>query len=419
MKNKKIIFIFGLLVISFLYLFFRLYRLNDLIGFGLDQGIHLLETKTMFDSKKISLVGPMVTSKSFMGRNFFIGANYYYVLGIIGLVSDWNPLIITILFILLELVFYLFFIFFLKRKFNSFWALTTFIFISISPYLVIHSRFFWNPHFLIPLSILVLLFSEKYFLKKQIKYLFLMAFGWGFAFACHYSAVFWVLFFIFILIKSKQIKNLKAYLIIGLGFILGNLPFFIFEIRHDFYNTRTLFYVFTHSTSSGELTSHYFIFPLLIFTIFGLLSLLFKFKNKIRANIFLTTIFLLLFLVQVKVFSNYAPLDAIGEWNYPEQQKVVDLIIKNGCPKNFNVAATVQGDTRGYDLRYLLNLKNCKPMGVEEYQKMEKLFLIAPINRPPESETVWEVSSLGEFKINRQETLNSEVVFYELEKAKD
>jgi len=160
-RNDKF-FIIGLILISFLYLFVRLYHLNNLIGFRLDQGIHLLETKNMFDSKKISLVGPMVTSKSFMGRNFFIGANYYYVLGIIGLISNWSPLTVTILFILIEFVFYLFFIFFLKKKFNPFWALLTFPFLSLSPYLIIHSRFFWNPHLLIPLSILAILFSEKY-----------------------------------------------------------------------------------------------------------------------------------------------------------------------------------------------------------------------------------------------------------------
>jgi len=416
MKNKKTIFIIGLVLISCLYLFFRLYRLNDLIGFRLDQGIHLLETKQMFDSKKISLVGPMVTSKSFMGRNFFIGANYYYVLGMVGLIGRWNPLTITIMFILLELVFYLFFIEFIKRKFNLFWAFLTFIFIAVSPYLVIHSRFFWNPHLLIPLSILVLLISEKYLLRKNIKYLFLMAFFWGFAFACHYSAVFWGLFFIWILFKSKQFKKIKNYLIILLGFSLGDLPWFVFELRHSFYNIKTLFYIFTHSSTGGELTSHYFVFSLLIFIIWFLLLGLSKLKNKNKASLILIIVLIFGFLIQNKLFANYAPLDSISGWNYNEQQQVVNLIVKDGCPKNFNVAATVQGDTRAYDLRYLLNLKGCEPMGVEEYPKAEKLFLVAPKDRLPETETVWEVTSLGKFKIDQKINLNSSVVFYELEK---
>ncbi|MDD4785279.1 MAG: hypothetical protein PHH12_02380 [Candidatus Shapirobacteria bacterium] len=416
MNNRKIIFIICLVLVSFLYLFLRLNKIEELIGFRLDQGIHLLETKAMFDSKKIRLVGPMVTSKSFMGRNFFIGANYYYVLGIVGLIGQWNPMTITIIFILLEFIFYLFFIFFLKYKFNSFWALIIFGFITISPYLIIHSRFFWNPHLLIPLSILVLLLSEKYFLKKQLKYLFLMAFCWGFAFASHYSAVFWGLFFLLVIIKNKSYLNIKTYLSIIFGFLLGNLPFFIFEIRHGFYNIKTLWYVFINSSSGGDVTSHYFIFPLLIFLIFGLLFLISIIKNKIGGNILLIVLMSGLYLLQFKFFNNYAPLDVIPEWNYGQQQKVADLIVKNGCPKNFEVAATVQGDTRAYDLRYLLNLRNCEPMEVEEYPRAERLFLVAPINRPPETETVWEVTSLGKFKINQQEKLNSNIVLYELEK---
>jgi len=373
----------------------------------------------MFDTKKISLVGPMVTSKTFMGRQFFIGANYYYVLGIIGLIGQWSPLKITIYFIFLELGFYLFFIFFLERKFNYFWAFLVFLFILMSPYLITHSRFYWNPHLLIPLSILVLYFGDKYLLKKRFGYLFLTAFCWGFGFACHYSAVFWGIFLLYILIKSKQYKNIKSYLYIFFGFILGDLPWFIFEIRHNFYNTKTIFYVFFNPAEGNSLTPHYFIFPLLIFGLYGFLIFINKIKNKKVANLGLVAILGTIWWLQTLIITGYAPLDVIEGWNYKEQQKMADLIVKDGCPKNFNVAATVQGDTRAYDIRYLLNIRNCNPMSVEEYPNAEKLFLVAPINRPPETETVWEVSSLGKFKINRQEKLSEKIVFYELERSEE
>jgi len=58
-------------------------------------------------------------------------------------------------------------------------------------------------------------------------------------------------------------------------------------------------------------------------------------------------------------------------------------------------------------------------MKVEEYPKAETLFLIAPTNRPPEIETVWEVSSMGKFQIKREENLNEVIKFYELEKIKN
>ena len=418
MKKKSIYFAASLILISSLYLFLRLYKLDKLIGFRLDQGVHLLETKEMFDYGKIRLVGPMVTSKTYMGRQFFIGANYYYLLGIIGLIGKWNPLIITTIFIFLELGFYIFFSIFIKHKFNQFWSLLVFLFLSVSPYLITHSRFFWNPHLLIPLSILVLYFGDKYLFKKQIGYLFLAVFFWGFGVASHYSAIFWGLGFVYLLVKTKQIKTVKPYLIIFLGFVLGNLPFFIFELRHNFYNIKTLLYVVLNSSSGSEMTSHYFIFPLLVFGIYSFLLFINKIKNKKNASLLLVVALGAMMWLQTNVFASYDPLDVIEGWNYKEQQKVADLIVKNGCPNNYQIATTIQGDTRAYDLRYLLNLKNCQPMGVEEYLRAEKLFLVAPIDRPPETETVWEVDSLGKFKINRQEKLTEKIVFWELEKMK-
>jgi len=409
-KNKNIFFIVGLIILAVVYLFLRLNKLEERMVFHMDQGLHLSESWQMVTKKDIQLIGPMA-SKTYLGKKFFVGANYYYILGVVGLIGQWNPLKITTIFIFLELGFYLFFIFFLKRKFNNFWSLIVFLFISISPYLIIHSRFFWNPHLLVPLSILVLYFGDKYLFKGKSKYLFLAAFFWGFGIACHYSAIFWGLFFVYLLVKLKQVRVIKSYLIMVMGFILGDLPWFIFELRHGFYNTKTMFYVFMNSNSGREITSHYFVFPLLVFIIFGLL--LIKKNKKINGGILMTLLFGLFF-IQIIIYKNYQPLDVVEGWNYPRQKEVINRILKNGCLKNFNVASTVGGDTRSYDLRFLLTTRSCFPMGVEEYPKTERLFLIAPINRPPETEKVWEVSSLDKYKVNRQEKLTEKIVFWDL-----
>ena len=151
-----------------------------------------------------------------------------------------------------------------------------------------------------------------------------------------------------------------------------------------------------------------------IFIFWGLAWLLNIIKNK---KIFFGIVLVLgISLLQVKFIANPSPLIHPTDWNYLTQKEVVNKILENGCPDNFNIASTVSGDTRSYDLRFLLIAKGCKPMEVEEYPQAERLFLIAPINRPPETEIVWEVSSLGKFKINRQENLESNIVFYELEK---
>ena len=408
--SKKIFFVF-LILISFVYLFLRFYHLDTLLDFRFDQGFFLLDSKSTIESPTIRLLGPP-TSKIFEGRQFFVGSNYYYLLGIVGQISQWDPLLITSFFIIFEFIFYLIFIFFLRQRFNPFCAFLVFFTIAISPYLVGHSRFFWNPHMLIPLSVITLISFDKFVQNKKYIYLLIASLCWGFAFACHYSAIFWAIFFIYFLIKSRLFLNLKSYIIILFGVFVGNLPFFIFEIRHNFYNLKTFIYVYTHSSQGGELTSHYFVFPLLIFTIF---LLLFFLKKLPKSNIYLFLILSLITTIQFKIYPSYPSLGKIDGWSYSDQEKVANIISKN-CPNNFNVAATMQGDTRAYDLRLLLTTKNCLPNQVENYPNSKKIFLIAKNDHTPETETVWEIDSYKPFKITQKIPLNDKLNFYELTK---
>lgn len=408
-KKKNIFYIF-LFLISFVYLFIRFYHFESLIEFRLDQGLHLLETKTMVDSGKIQLVGPMVTSKSFDGRHFFIGANYYYLLAIIGVITKWQPLPITAVFIIFEFIFYLFFTVWLEKKFGKEISLLTFLFIAVSPYLVIHSRFFWNPHLLIPLSILSIYFLDRFLTTKRNINIFISGFFWGFAFACHYTAAFWIIPFAVIFLRRRKMFKVKHLIALFMGFVLGDLPFIIFEFRHSFYNTKTMFYVFTNTTQAGDFTPHYFVFSLVIFILFAFLWFIKSNKYKFYA---IASIYFMLVVFQLIIFKNYKQLDPVPGWDFKTQNRVADMIAKN-CPKNFNLAATMQGDTRFYDLRYLLNIRKCNPEGVEDYPSSPKLFLVAPINRLPEKESVWEVASLKPFKVDQKVVINDHLIFYEL-----
>ena len=69
--SKKINLII-ICVISFFYLFLRIYNLESLITFHLDQGLQLNEAHQMIQNRHINLVGPMVTTKIFEGRGFFM-----------------------------------------------------------------------------------------------------------------------------------------------------------------------------------------------------------------------------------------------------------------------------------------------------------------------------------------------------------
>lgn len=410
---KKYYFSIGLIIIGLLYFVLRFYQLSQNFVFRPDQGLHLLESYEMVQSHKIRLLGPIVSSKNFDNRNFFIGANYYYALAFLGQVTKWDPLVLTVLYNVIEFFFVLFFVFWLKKKFSSPISLVIFTFLAVFPYLLSHSHFYWNPHFLLPLAIMEIYLLDLYFKNKKNVTIFLAAIVWGCAFAFHYAAILWFFAYLYIIYRKKIFSHLYIYPTIAIGFIVGDLPFVISELRHNFYNIRTMIFVYTHSSDSSRLYGHYFIYPFIIFLLFTVAYFLKKYWNS---KIFVTALLFTLISMAILI-PPVDELSSIPGWRYPNQLKALSLILSPSCPKNFNLATTISGDTRTYDLRALLNIKACPPNSVDNYPQSSTIFLIAPPTRPPETETVWEISSFKPFKVSEKIIINDNVIFYRLDKS--
>lgn len=402
---KKAIFYILLFLVSLLYLFLRLNQLESRITFHIDQGIQLSEAYQMVQTHHLSLIGPMVISKIFEGRGFFIGPFYTYILTIMGIISRWNPLTITILLIAFEFLSLLLFIFWLYKNYSSLGVILLFFLVATTPFLIEHSRFFWNPHFLLPLSLLLIYFLEN---KKY----FFAAIVLGFGFSFHYSAILWV-FPIFIYL-FKNHERLIKYLIFIPGFVLGNLPFFIFEVKHNFYNIRTMLLVFSNTNKAGEISAYYFVFPLFAFFMFLLVIV----YNKSKFSFYLILSIAIIFNIYYKFkLQERIPIGMPLGWTYPIQKKVEKLITQDGCPLKYNIATTISGDTQAHDLRYLLTVNHCQPDTVDNYPYDLTIFLIAPPSRPPLTETVWEINSFKPFTVKSMVKLNDQVILYRLEKT--
>jgi len=402
------------MILSGIYLCLRLYKFEEKTIYRLDQGLHLLESWEMVQNKDIRLVGPMVSSKTFLDRGFFIGPQYYYVLSFLGIITNWNPILITIFLLLLEFCFILYFVFWILKKIGRIEALTILSLFTFSKLFIIHSRFFWNPHFLLPLGVLAIISLDSYLNRKKVKYLAFFSFLWGLAFGFHYAAILWGIPLLAILIKNKMFWNKNTFIVLPMFFILGDLPWFIFELRNNFYNIKTIWWTMTQSVDGGKIELHYLVYPWIIFALYWLVKTISKIRiNKILLGIFIV---ITISLIQVYLIKDSIPNNQLKVWNYVIEKETIKKILINGCPNNFNVANTVTGDTRSYDLRFLLIRNGCKPMDVDKYPETKTLFLIAPIERRPENETVWEVSSVGKVKIKREEKLNEVIMFYELKK---
>jgi len=414
MKNKKIFFLGTVFILTVVYLFLRLNKFEERTTYHLDQGLHLLESWEMVKNRDIRLIGPMVSSKMFMDRGFFIGPQYYYVLGFLGIITKWNPILIDVILLVIELGFILYWVNWIREKYGISEALMVFGLLTFSRYFIIHSRFFWNPHFLLSLGILAMISLVKYIETSKIKYLWFLSGLWGLAFSFHYAAIFWGLPILILLLINKIFWKKQTFIVLPLGFILGDLPWFIFELRNNFYNIKTIWWVMSQAKSSSRMEPHYFVYPLVIFAIMALvwgLNKISKEKKKIALAIILI---ITISWFQLEVIKDYIPLEHPHGWTYKMAEEVVDKILVNNCPVNFNVASTTSGDTRAYDLRFLLTRSGCQPMNVDKYPEAKTLFLVAPENRLPETETVWEVSSLGKFEIKREENLSETIKFYEL-----
>ena len=166
-------------------------------------------------------------------------------------------------------------------------------------------------------------------------------------------------------------------------------------------------FIATHSHDTSGLSPHYFIYPFLAFCLFA-------YSYLLRKKPYLLVILIPLTIVQFTLSADLRPLDVITGWDYPQQQHVAALISQN-CPPNFNIATTLQDDTRSYDLRVLLAASHCLPLPVEQYPTAQTLFLVAPNNRPPATESVWEVSSFRPFKITATYPINSHISLYRLD----
>lgn len=105
-------------------------------------------------------------------------------------------------------------------------------------------------------------------------------------------------------------------------------------------------------------------------------------------------------------------------WNMPGIKKSVEIIasdVETGY--KFNVAATLDGDTRAMPYRYLLEVQNKTPQSVEDYPTSEVIYLIArdsleDINKYK----VWEVASFHPFEIKELSQLQNNIKLYKLTK---
>lgn len=386
----------------------RFYNFSDRIIYGPEQARSLI-VATRYIKEKPSLLGQEYFRISSKGHKLFYSALFPYSLIPLLLSVKYDLLLTTAFFAILNIFTGLATFFVARRMFNiktAFFALILFTFSSLMIY---HSLFLWPYNYLpiIGLGSLYTLYLYKN--DENYKYGFFLGIlsGIGFGLQYVYSVYALIIFLIILFLSSAK---LKASLFFLGGAILGNFPMVIFDLRHDFYHTRTLFQylVDTLQGRTGEFSNYYYLLPLApLFAIIGGIFIRWIYTKSKYLSILIVALYILVNIISPKV-NFHRSLGMPEGLTWRDIYRAAEVIAKDE-PDDFNVVTLLDFDTRAYVLRYPLeSLYSLKPKGDEDYPNSKHVYVLARNDYDFSSPKVWELETIQPFEVITLAVIKSE-----------
>lgn len=247
-KNYYVIIaITFILIASFL----RLYNLGGFITFLGDQGRDASIVRNIITFKHFPAIG----APSSVGQ-IYLGPFYYYLIAPWLLIFNFNPVGLGYGVALMSIAGIVASYWIIRREFNDIIAITFLSIITFSFTLVNLSRFSWNPNLLPIFSFLTLYFFYLWVIHKKALYAALFGSLLALTVQLHHLALLLfgpiTIMFIYDLYRAPEKKKFLFQLIPTMGgFLFFSSPLIIFDLRHDFLNTKSFIKLF----SSGSVVS--------------------------------------------------------------------------------------------------------------------------------------------------------------------
>lgn len=361
----------------------RLWNLPNRMVFLADQGRDMLRVYQLWQTRRLTLLGPPSSQ-----GNFFFGPGYYYLIAPGLILAKFHPVGAAATVIAIDLL-GLYFLFRLTR------SLSITLIYATNPLLISWSQSALNPFFIPGLTAICLfcLSRRKFWLAGMLA---------GALIQLHYSAVILAIFWF-----------RPAFL---LGLMAGLSPMLAFELRHDWFNIKGMLAWLT-IPQLRWFNLHYL--AVLVPIIFWGTAKIF---NRFRIfGVGLTALIVVMNLRQLDL--NPAQGYTMPQnWNLPRAVDAAQFIAQDVAQtkpqKSFNVAATLDGDSRALPLRYLLISQfRTIPLGVEAYPQAQVLYLVTRLNREEAlSHGLWEISSFSPKRVTKTWPLVADINLYRLEK---
>jgi 4-amino-4-deoxy-L-arabinose transferase-like glycosyltransferase len=222
-----------LIVIFFIFLLGRFFRIDQRVAFDWDQERDARVVKEIISGKP-TLLGPRVLGPD----KFFLGPYFYYLLAPFYCLSHLHPRGMIYFLLTYNLIFFVLAYWLLKKLFGQ---KTTLIFLflwSVNRGTIGADTVSWNP-LVVPLITIIWLAVVGWIHENKRKKLPWLSLGLllGIGINFHFQIIFLGLLTAIFLIKSKKM-NFSNILMALVGFSATFFPLIIFDLRHNLLNTR-------------------------------------------------------------------------------------------------------------------------------------------------------------------------------------
>lgn len=468
------------LIILFLSIFLRTYKLNELTTFGGDQGVDFLVVRDMVLFHKWTLLG-MKTSIA----PFFQGPLYLYMLYPFFLLFHLQPIAGGVAAVTVSIATIILLYITVRKYFSQKIAILSTLLFAVSPELIIYGNTPLYQNFLplfIVLSIYLFLIKKKNFIVN-----ILLGLSAGLGMELHFLNVSLALsiFLFFIFFEKEKIKAAKTYII---GLVAGLSPTIAFELRHGFLNTNLFLNYQQNQHTTVSITNifkqwirgsamflggnnlligafvlistivfllvvkvtntpHYIKLKKLTLLTISVLVLLILIISTFGPEYALPVwiLFLIILpLVITNVFPNKIGVGIVGlliilnlvssvkelnnnhGYNMPDGWTMTKIILAGKIISgdvlshpNFNVASLIDGGTRAYPIRYAIIIAGGKPEAVENYPQNNFLYVVSDSNKYKikKANSPWEIVAFSPFTIGAEWDLGENIYLYRLDKT--
>jgi len=323
LTTPTIVFLVIALLMVFVVIFLRFYRIPEYLMFLSDQGRDAIILKRLVTLEKLVFVGPTTSI-----GNVFTGPFYYYLVAPFMWLFRLDPVGPAYAIALINSLGLVGVFGYVWRRYGKVTSLLFLTLVGLASTQIFQSRYSWNPNPVPLFTMLTLIAWQKTLETKKVRYFILSGLLFGFCLQLHYITIIIlapVVFSVFVkIIKTVRNHQLQIgtarllptifrsvppthYVLLFVSCILSFTPIILFEIKNNFINTyafvrafstsevqaKTTFFIDRLRDSCAGFINHLLLIKitgdqaLIVLTIFFIVALIFVWKQKRRNSYFI------------------------------------------------------------------------------------------------------------------------------------